>query len=62
MKLEVNKKYKIDSYRVSQYENERIVDTVTVVEVPEKNQKKVLVHSPKLQANVLVFRNELKEV
>ena len=54
--------YKIDSHRVSQYENERIVDTVTVIETPKKGAKKVLVHSPKLMANILVYRKDLKEI
>ncbi len=52
-------KFKIDSTRVSQYENTRIVDVVTVIETPKKYQKKVLVHSPYLFADVLVFKNEL---
>lgn len=60
--MEVGTKYKIDSYRVSQYENERVVDTVELLEVPSKNQKKVLVHSPKLRASVLVYRNDLKSI
>jgi hypothetical protein len=58
----MNAKYHIDSYRVSQYENERIVDVVEVVETPKKNAKKVLCYSPKLMANILVFRNDLKEI
>ncbi len=52
--------YKIDSDRVSQYEGERVVDTVTLLEEPKKGAKKVLVYSPKLQANVLVYRKDLK--
>lgn len=52
--------YKIDTDRVSQYEGERIVDVVTLLEKPAKGAKKVLVYSPKLQANVLVYRNDLK--
>lgn len=52
--------YKIDSDRVSQYEGERVVDTVTLIEEPKKGAKKALVYSPKLQANVLVYRKDLK--
>lgn len=52
--------FRIDSDRVSQYEGERVVDTVTLVEEPKKGAKKVLVYSPKLQANVLVYRKDLK--
>jgi hypothetical protein len=59
--IKKNDKFRIDTYRVSQYENERVVDVVTVVEVPTKAQKKVLVYSPKLQANVLVFKSDLKK-
>lgn len=52
--------YNIDTYRVSQYEGERIIDKVSVVEVPKKTDKKVLVHSPKLMANILVYKSDLK--
>ena len=52
--------YRIDSDRVSQYEGERVVDTVTLLEEPKKGAKKALVYSPKLQANVLVYRKDLK--
>ncbi len=52
--------YKIDTDRVSQYEGERVVDTVTLLEEPKKGAKKALVYSPKLQANVLVYRKDLK--
>lgn len=52
--------FRIDSDRVSQYEGERVVDTVTLVEEPKKGAKKALVYSPKLQANVLVYRKDLK--
>lgn len=58
--MKENDKYHIDTDRVSQYEGERVVDNVTIVEAPTKHQKKVLVHSPKLQANVLVFKTDLK--
>lgn len=60
--MKTGDKYKIDSYRVSQYENERIVDVVSIIEPPTKYQKKVLVHSPKLQSNILVFRSDLKSL
>lgn len=57
--MKQNDIYKIDTDRVSQYEGERIVDTVTIIEPPKKYQKKVLVYSPKLRANVLVFKKDL---
>lgn len=53
-------KLHIDSLRVSQYENERIVDDVVLLEKPKRNSKKVLVYSSKLRANILVFKNDLK--
>jgi len=52
--------YNIDTYRVSQYEGERVVDMVTVLETPKKNDKRVLCHSPKLMANVLIYKSDLK--
>jgi len=52
-------KFKIDTYRVSQYENERVVDEVTLLETPTTRHKKVLVYSPKLMANVVVFKEDL---
>ena len=57
--MKVGDKFKIDTYRVSQYKNERVVDEVTILEEPKRNQKKVLVYSPKLQANVLIFKKDL---
>lgn len=60
--MKENDKYNLFSLRVSQYENERIIDTVTIIEEPKKYAKKVLVHSPKLMANVLVYRNDLKKL
>jgi hypothetical protein len=57
--MKQNQKYHIDTDRVSQYEGERIVDDVYVLETPKKYAKKVLVHSPKLQATVLVYRKDL---
>jgi len=52
-------KFKIDTYRVSQYKETRLVDTVEIVEVPTKAEKKALVYSPKLRANILVFKSDL---
>lgn len=60
--MKTGDKYKIDSYRVSQYENERVVDVVSIIEPPTKYQKKILVHSPKLQSSILVFRSDLKSL
>jgi len=52
--------FKVDSYNVKQYENERFVDIVTVVETPTKRQKTVLCYSPKYMANVLISKIDLK--
>ena len=51
--------YKIDTYKVKQYEEKRVVDTVTVVDTPQSRAKLVLVHSPYLGSDVLVPRSEL---
>lgn len=51
--------YFIDTCDVIQYKGERIVDEVTIVKKPKKTDKTVLVHSPKLQANILVYKRDL---
>lgn len=60
--MKIGTKFNIDTDRVSQYKGERIVDTVVVLVVPTKKQRKVLVHSPKLMASVLVFKSDLKVI
>lgn len=50
-------KAKIDSYNVKQYENERFVDIVELLEKPKN--KYVLCYSKKYRANVLIPKNEL---
>lgn len=54
--------FHIDTYRVSQYEEKRVVDDVTILSSPKKNEKKVLVHSPYLMADVVVFISDLKNI
>ena len=54
--------FHIDTGEVSQYEDKRVVDDVTIVEEPKKYSKKVLVYSPKLGANILVKRKDLKVI
>lgn len=61
MKIEENKTYHIDCNNVKQYENERIVDDVTVITVTPRSPL-VLVYSPKLRADILVRRKELKTI
>lgn len=48
---------KVDSYNVKQYENERFVDIVELLEKPKN--KYVLCYSKKYRANVLIPKNEL---
>ena len=61
-KIKEGQTYRIDTCRVSQYIGERIVDDVKVVKAPEKTDKRVLVYSPSLMANVLVSKSELKTI
>jgi hypothetical protein len=53
--LQPGQKYHIDM----EFEGERLVDDVTVIEEPGKS-KKVLVESPRLMANILIPLKELK--
>lgn len=61
-KIQVGQKFHIDSYEVKQYENKRVVDDVEVFDVFSGKTKYVLVYSPKLNANVLVKKTDLKEI
>lgn len=61
--MKIGTQFRIDTDRVSQYEGTRIVDTVSILVVPKKKYaKKVLVHSPYLMANVLVWLKDLKNI
>ena len=60
--MKIGTQFRIDTDRVSQYEGTRIVDTVSVLVVPKKYAKKVLVHSPYLMASVLVWLKDLKNI
>lgn len=60
--MKVGDKFKIDSYRVSQYNNERVVSEVILLETPKKWAKKALVESMSLRANVLVWIKDLEEL
>jgi len=42
------------------FEGERLVDDVSLLEDADKRRRKVLVHSPKLRADILVFKRDLK--
>jgi hypothetical protein len=50
----------IDTYRVKQYEEKRVVSAVIVLETPKKTDKYVLCHSSYLEADVLVLKSDLK--
>lgn len=52
--------FKIDTYRVDQYEGTRIVDTVIIEQSPRKYAKTVLVYIPSLMASHFVPITELK--
>ena len=64
--MNINKKLskgtilKLDSYSVKQYENERVVDNVEVLEDSSGRSKWVLVYSPHLSANILVNKADLE--
>lgn len=60
MENKIGKTFHIDTDEVSQYENERIVDDVKVVEISKKYSKRILVYSPKLRANILVKIKDLR--
>ena len=51
----------IDTYRVKQCENERVVSVVRVLKTPKKTDKTVLVHSQTLQADILVYKSDLRQ-
>lgn len=60
--MKIGQTFKIDTDRVSQYRGERIVDNVRILVVPKKTDKKVLVYSPLLMADILVYKSDLKEI
>lgn len=60
--LKEGDKFKIDTNRVDQYEETRIVDMVTIEQVPQKYAKKVIVYLPSLRASHFVPINELKPI
>jgi hypothetical protein len=50
----------IDTYRVKQYEGTRIVSGIIVLKTPKKTDKTVLCRSTFLEADVLVYKSDLK--
>lgn len=60
--VQTGERFKIDSYQVSQYEGQRVVDAVEVLDPFHQTTKTVLVYSPLLKANVLVKKSELKRI
>ena len=65
MKINQNDTFHVDTYRVKQYEDTRVVDDVTVLSVlsaPSAKAKQVLCYSPYLRANVLIPIGELKKI
>jgi len=57
IKIKRGKIYKYDD----DFEGFRLVDKLKVLEEPKKLKKKILVYSPKLRANILVFKGRLKK-
>lgn len=45
---------KIDSYNIKQYENERVVSKINLLETINKRKKYVLAYVETLQANCLI--------
>jgi len=43
-----------------EFEGSRLVDKVVLLEKLKPNRKKVLVYSPKLKANILVYKSRLR--
>jgi hypothetical protein len=43
-----------------EFEGKRLVDNLIPLEPMGRKKKKVLVYSPKLRANILVYKNRLK--
>ena len=43
-----------------EFEGERLVDDVKIVSRTKKSSRKILVYSPKLRANILVYKNRLR--
>lgn len=60
--LNIGERFYVDTYRVSQYEDMRVIDVVEIVEPPKKYAKKVLCYSKRLLANILVFIKDLKTI
>jgi hypothetical protein len=56
--MKIGTPYNIDC----EFEGERLTDEIRILVVPTKKQRKVLVYSPKLRANILIWRKELKTV
>jgi hypothetical protein len=56
--LEIDKHYKIDTYKVSQYEEKRVVDIVKILTI---YRREVLCYSPYLRADVLIPKSEVGE-
>jgi hypothetical protein len=54
-KIKINRTYHYDD----EFEGRRLADNVIALETPKKFQKKVLVYSPQLRANILLHTNRL---
>jgi len=57
----MDKKLKVDSYEIKQYEGERVVSSIELCEDIKPRQKYVLAYVENLQANCLVPVKDIKE-
>lgn len=57
--MKENDLFKIDTYRVSQYKEKRVVSQVRVLQTPRKADKRVLCYVESLHANCLIFKSDL---
>lgn len=60
MKVKEGDKFTVDTYKIKQYEGERVCSEVVVIETPKPRAKFVLCEVAHLQANCLVPVKELK--
>lgn len=58
--MKKNDVFKIDTYRVPQYGEKRVVSQVRVLETPRKTDKRVLCYVEHLRADCLIFKSDLK--
>ena len=58
MEIKEGKKYHYDD----EFKGERLADTFIALENSSRKSRKVLVYSPKLRANILIYKSRLRKV